>query len=612
MKHNNSEDSFNLDELKDSDETKENNNEGLKKILKNDSDFNNLKLLNHLNKDNDDPSSTLIEDVVKVNSTDLNALQDFLINKMGDLHFLERIRDLKHSKYLKDSDISIESIDLIENFIIGTKDIRKFEAAYLILDEMSQNIITDQITKEELEVIHKFTKLVPVLKNMKQQYPELLNRDDLIKFSNKITGLNAKLGQVLNKEDENIRIRASKETILNLVNIELDLYKERIKQKTPEALNDLKVSLIARLSEVIKKEFNVKSMVLDESSINFIERHVDELVRNVERIDSKNFIQRWVENIVNYIRGKEKSIDSYNVEKESVKITKRLEGLVISNKDNIPIIWTQDEIKRGKLVLTEMRKYDLLDNLSDYKKIQALSDGELKILYQLAMVEPLINCYVDSKYSINGFYKKFEKSRLENKPISRKEMLEDIQAVLREKDNQSLPSIEEINMIKSNKSNRDFQMMDDNYKEAYRRGNLDSNFAQELNSVKESIKELQDHYILKEVVSSVVSKINHKEDKFFLINMYKKIGVIDPLQELEKELLSQCKKDKHLADQLNTSDKVNAFKDRLLKQLETDKRLGHVKEAAKELTISSNKAAGFINRIEKERQSRVLIKNPRM
>ena len=280
--------------------------------------------------------------------------------------------------------------------------------------------------------------------------------------------------------------------------------------------------------------------------------------------------------------------------------------MVASDPENLKTAWNNQTIKIGKLNIRDMSKYDLLDNLTDFKKIESLNDDDLKHLYQISMTEVLLNCQQNNQYSIASILKKIETANKMNKPISRQEMLADMQNILKEKDPKALPSIAEINMIKSDKAVRNFTLIKD--AKIYNRGPIDEKLAEELVIIKDKIKELQDHYIFKEIIHDLISALDPKEDKIFLLDIYKKIGAKEPLKELENELLSQCKKNKGLTEQLTNADKIDNFKLKLLEQLKMNKTSGQIAGAMDKAKIKLEskvtKAPKFQAKILLERTER--------
>ena len=365
-----------------------------------------------------------------------------------------------------------------------------------------------------------------------------------------------------------------KEELIEIVNQEIKLYQRNKKAKNSEAEKLFKTHIIEEVSKFTIKGENPKSIVIDEDTSQFIQRHVDQLIQHVNKENSKSFISKWATKILNYIQGKKQILDD-KIIGEAFEITKRLEDKVKSDPQNIVIFSAEKQIDNGKRIIAEMKEYDLLDNLSDLKKLESLDYNNLQTLYKLAMTDPMLNsCSGD--LSLSNMDKELNKKTDDNHQISKKIMLSNLEKMLNTRDNK-LPSPEELNVVKASRSIRMLSILDDNRKVFLKGKILNPKLEEKVSSTMSKVKELQDHYILSAIIKNFIIDLDKNKDKIFLLNIYKKVGYKDPQKELENDLLTQCKQIEGLADKLNTYDKVEDFKARLLEQLKKDKISGHIK-----------------------------------
>lgn len=369
------------------------------------------------------------------------------------------------------------------------------------------------------------------------------------------------------------QIYSSKEELIEIVNQEIKLYQKNKKEKNPDAEELFKKHLIEEISKFITKGENPKSIAIDDSSYKFIERHVDQLIQHVNKENSKSFILKWATKILNYVRGRKQVLDD-KIIGEAFKVTKRLEDKVKSDPQNIVIFSAEQQIYNGKKIIAEMRGYDVLDNLSDLKKLESLDYNNLNNLYKLAMTDPMLNsCSGD--LSLSNMIKELNNEINNKHPISKERMLTNLKTMLFTIDDK-LPTSQEINVIKAARSIRIFSILDENRKKFLKGKILEPNLEKEVSSVMKRAKELQDQYILGAIIKNFIIDLDQNKDKIFLLNMYKKIGSKNPKKELENDLLTQCKNIEGLADNLNSYDKVEHFKAKLLEQLKTEKVSGHI------------------------------------
>lgn len=242
----------------------------------------------------------------------------------------------------------------------------------------------------------------------------------------------------------------------------------------------------------------------------------------------------------------------------------------------------KETLLRGKLCLEEIKRYDLLDNLSDIKKILSLNDVDLRMLHQLVMIEPMIN-YCTDELSISSMHKKIVEKKINN----REEMLRDIKAMLSERDKDNYPSLNKINIIKFSKANRELLILEDQIKPLISSSLLDLNLRKELTFTINKIKLLQEDYLFQEIIHDVVSK---GKDDIYLLNIYKRIGEFNPLQAVKNDLLEQCRAHNNLAISLETADDIGTFKNNLLNELKQSKTKGIVNRAASEIDRKSTKS----------------------
>lgn len=127
-------------------------------------------------------------------------------------------------------------------------------------------------------------------------------------------------------KNQNVQAKLS-----SIVEEELDIYRRDFSKNAKDSLRD---NLIRKIAEVVVKNKDHQAIGIKEEDLKFVENHVEKLVSNADKQNSKSSIKIWVENIMDYIGIK----SDYRkvIEAESSKIRAIISNNYVS-QDNIAI-----------------------------------------------------------------------------------------------------------------------------------------------------------------------------------------------------------------------------------------------------------------------------------
>lgn len=331
------------------------------------------------------------------------------------------------------------------------------------------------------------------------------------------------------------------------------------------------VPLILIFEKHFQEKFKLAHVSIEVKML--IKEQVKKLVEVSSLELNKSYFRKFIDRIYNYIAKK----PYIPLEKTLEDITKIAEEKISKIVNLTPEDKLKIELKLQELVLKEMPKYKLLDNLADIYKIRSLNNRDLKHLYMLAMTEPTLN-FLTKESGLDTF-SVHDSLNSKQSNLNREQMIRNMEEMLAVRDT-NLPSMDFLNQVKFIKAERILPLLEESSKIYKKSGNINPILLENSAKNLQAMKKYRDYYFYNQVVDEFISELDPKGKEYLLLNMYKNIGENNALEKLKEDLMHQFITSKNnLANELNGYEKIDSFRKELHQQLKMPKITGHVNGA---------------------------------
>lgn len=331
--------------------------------------------------------------------------------------------------------------------------------------------------------------------------------------------------------------------------------------------------LLGGMIELIGKEN--KSFSINKKTLHILDKKCHEITDNLDKRISINTFVKWFQKILKVL----------NISKEDPTKSKILETTQDVYESVTNENYRSKLISKAKVIIEEMKQYDLLDNLANLKKLSSLSDKSINTLLKL----------IATDLSLNGLqgnhpYRPYELSlRIDNNDIpQRREAIEIITTIASDyiAYTKKPISTEDLKIIKATKA----QMQVINFERDSESFKKDS----EIKKLDSKMCDIRNIYFVEQLAHSIASDQSitqstlSRASKFLSGNSNK-----SPI--IEEQILQNLKPHAHLLfKKLTNADEISEFKKKTISMIKNGLVTGFVEQHLG--VVNSTTRSSVINR----------------